>query len=185
MSLIEKLTPEQEALIPVYREMWRAIPLSTERIDCEKAAESIKAAYAITSEPEPTIIFCDSPYASLCLYIDLQLKSKNEKLYLDIECLLFAQLAKQLGCDILYVLDQRLNIHRINQIEFELGVFLQREFQINPLKFFEDGSVRLDCLLRPYSLFEFCIYVLKCDYNQEIWKILQIYIQALWSYFCL
>jgi transposase len=33
MSLIEKLTPEQEALIPVYWEKWRAIALSTERID--------------------------------------------------------------------------------------------------------------------------------------------------------
>ncbi|MFN6512933.1 MAG: hypothetical protein RMY29_000355 [Nostoc sp. CreGUA01] len=42
MSLIEKLTPEQEALIPVYREKWRAIALSTERIDREKAAEAVK-----------------------------------------------------------------------------------------------------------------------------------------------
>ena len=42
---ITKLTPEQEALIPVYRE-WRAIALSTERIDREKAAEAVKAAYA-------------------------------------------------------------------------------------------------------------------------------------------
>jgi hypothetical protein len=29
MSLIESLTPEQEALIPVYREKWKAIALST------------------------------------------------------------------------------------------------------------------------------------------------------------
>lgn len=33
MSVIDKLTPEQEALILVYREKWRAIALSTERID--------------------------------------------------------------------------------------------------------------------------------------------------------
>ncbi|WP_375471116.1 hypothetical protein [uncultured Nostoc sp.] len=39
MSLIEKLTPEQEALIPVYREKWQKIALLTERIDREKAAE--------------------------------------------------------------------------------------------------------------------------------------------------
>ena len=45
MSLIENLTPEQEALIPVYWEKWRAIALSTERINREKAAEAIKAAY--------------------------------------------------------------------------------------------------------------------------------------------
>lgn len=61
MSLIEKLTPEQEALISVYREKWRAIALSTERIDKEKAAEVVKAAYTAIGKQQPEIIFCDSP----------------------------------------------------------------------------------------------------------------------------
>ena len=66
MSLIEKLTPEQEALIPVYREKWRAIALSTERIDREKAAEAVKAAYIAIDfgYEEPEIFFQDSPYAA-------------------------------------------------------------------------------------------------------------------------
>ncbi|MCC5660642.1 hypothetical protein LC608_27415 [Nostoc sp. XA010] len=64
MSLIEKLTPEQEALIPVYREKWRAIALSTERIDKEKAAEAVKATYVAMDVEQPEIIFCDSPYAA-------------------------------------------------------------------------------------------------------------------------
>lgn len=64
MSLIEKLTPEQEALIPVYREKWRAIALSTERIDKEKAAEAVKVVYTAFGVQEPEIIFCDSPYAA-------------------------------------------------------------------------------------------------------------------------
>ncbi|AVH72778.1 hypothetical protein NLP_4346 [Nostoc sp. 'Lobaria pulmonaria (5183) cyanobiont'] len=64
MSLIEKLTPEQEALIPVYREKWRAIALSTERIDREKAAESVKVVYAAFGVEVPEIVFCDSPYAA-------------------------------------------------------------------------------------------------------------------------
>ncbi|BAY19684.1 hypothetical protein NIES21_55490 [Anabaenopsis circularis NIES-21] len=61
MSLIEKLTPEQEALIVVYREKWRKIALSNERIDREKAAEAVKAAYKTIGFEEPKIIFCDSP----------------------------------------------------------------------------------------------------------------------------
>ncbi|MEH1857796.1 MAG: hypothetical protein V7L21_07330 [Nostoc sp.] len=65
MSLIEKLTPEQEALIPVYREKWRAIALSTERIDREKAAEAVKATYVFISMEEPEIVFFDSPNAAL------------------------------------------------------------------------------------------------------------------------
>ncbi|MEH2400216.1 DUF6745 domain-containing protein [Nostoc sp.] len=81
MSLIEKLTPEQEALIPVYREKWRAIALSTERIDREKAAEVVKVAYAAFSFEDPEIVFCDSPYAAFTkIFLDKidQLKQKFE-----------------------------------------------------------------------------------------------------------
>lgn len=82
MSLIEKLTPEQEALIPVYRQKWRAIALSTDRIDREKAAEAIKAAYIAIRKQEPEIIFCDSPYAGLKIVIQRQLKQRlNTELY--------------------------------------------------------------------------------------------------------
>lgn len=65
MSLIEKLTPEEEALIPVYREKWQKIALSTERIDREKAAKVVKAAYTAINKQDPEIIFCESPYAGL------------------------------------------------------------------------------------------------------------------------
>jgi hypothetical protein len=64
MSLIEKLTPEQEALIPVYRQKWRAIALSTERIDREKAAEAVKIAYEVLGLHKPRILFFDSPLAA-------------------------------------------------------------------------------------------------------------------------
>ena len=64
MSLIEKLTPEQQALIPVYREKWRRIAFSIEAIDKQKEAEAIKAAYQLIGEAEPEIIYFDSPYAA-------------------------------------------------------------------------------------------------------------------------
>jgi hypothetical protein len=59
---IEKLTPEQEALIPFYREKWRAIALSTEPIDRQKATEAVKAAYTVIGKSEPVIIFCSNTY---------------------------------------------------------------------------------------------------------------------------
>ena len=62
---IEKLTPEQEALIPVYREKWRKIALSTEPIDREKAAEAVKATYSCLGFKLPEIIFTESPYTGL------------------------------------------------------------------------------------------------------------------------
>ena len=62
---INSLTPEQEALIPVYREKWRAIALSTEPIDRQKAAEAVKTVYAAIGYKEPEILFFDSPYGAL------------------------------------------------------------------------------------------------------------------------
>ena len=61
LSKIEKLTPEQEALIPVYREKWRQIALSTERLDRAKAESVIKAAYIAIGKPEPEVQFYSSP----------------------------------------------------------------------------------------------------------------------------
>jgi len=61
LSKIEKLTAEQEALIPVYREKWRQIALSTERLDRAKAESVIKAAYIAIGKPEPEFQFYSSP----------------------------------------------------------------------------------------------------------------------------
>ena len=61
LSKIEKLTSEQEALIPVYREKWRQIALSTERLDRAKAESVIKAAYIAIGKPEPEVQFYSSP----------------------------------------------------------------------------------------------------------------------------
>ena len=64
-SKISELTLEQEALIPTYREKWKKIALSTERIDREKAAEAVKQAYAFIAEKEPEILFFESPCRAL------------------------------------------------------------------------------------------------------------------------
>lgn len=58
---LKKLTPEQETLIPVYREKWKAIALSAGQTNYQKVAEAIKAAYSILGKKEPEIIFCDRP----------------------------------------------------------------------------------------------------------------------------
>ncbi|MEG4037307.1 hypothetical protein QUA03_26205 [Microcoleus sp. S36b_A4] len=63
--MIEQLTPQQQALIPVYREHWRKIALSTEPIEREAAAKkSVRFAYAALGYKEPQIIICDSPRAA-------------------------------------------------------------------------------------------------------------------------
>ncbi|MEH2438644.1 MAG: DUF6745 domain-containing protein [Nostoc sp.] len=94
MSLIEKLTPEQEALIPVYREKWRAIAFSTERIDREKAAEALKVAYAAFGFEVPEIIFCDSPYAAFSkIFLD-KIDHQNDQLRKKLEFSIISRLNK-------------------------------------------------------------------------------------------
>ncbi len=54
---LEKLTLEQEALIPFYREKWRAIATATEPIEPEKATVVVKDLYGLLSFGEPLVIF--------------------------------------------------------------------------------------------------------------------------------
>ncbi|WP_199332888.1 hypothetical protein [Nostoc sp. FACHB-190] len=113
MLLIEKLTPEQEALIPVYREKWRQIALSTERIDREKAADAVNAVYKILGCDEPQIVFFDSPYAAL------------EEFIVQLEKSIFNQEA--------YIIEEKILVSQRKEIRFQiiskkLAILLKQEF---------------------------------------------------------
>ncbi|WP_414623908.1 hypothetical protein [Calothrix sp. CCY 0018] len=69
-QIIAQLSPEQQALIPVYKEKWRKIARSTQRIDKEKAAESVKAAFELIGETEPKVYFFDSIFSAINEYND-------------------------------------------------------------------------------------------------------------------
>ena len=62
---IAELTPEQEALLPVYLEKWRKIAFSTEPLACQKAEAAVKAAYALMGTKEPAMISGSSTYAAI------------------------------------------------------------------------------------------------------------------------
>lgn len=61
MPLIASLTPEQEALIPKYREKWRSLFLSTERMDRQRAEGALRAAYTLAGKPDPEFRFLNGP----------------------------------------------------------------------------------------------------------------------------
>lgn len=63
MTYKDKLTPEQEELIPVYRQKWREVTFSCEPISHNRAKEAIKEAYATMGKAEPEILFFSSPKA--------------------------------------------------------------------------------------------------------------------------
>jgi hypothetical protein len=64
-SKMERLLPDQEALVLSYCEKWQEIAFSTEPIDRCKVIETIKLIYLLINRSEPIIHFAASPYAAL------------------------------------------------------------------------------------------------------------------------
>lgn len=69
---ITELTPEQEALLPVYRDKWLKIGLSTERITYQECKEYAETLYTqILDRKKPHVILCNSPmeaWIKTCLW---------------------------------------------------------------------------------------------------------------------
>lgn len=62
MKKIERLTPEQEAYLPVFRQEYLDIALNPKRIEHDNLLVAITDAYTHIGEQEPRLIICDSPY---------------------------------------------------------------------------------------------------------------------------
>src|SRR3974390_1838051 len=56
MDKITKLTPAQEKELPIFREYWRSIGLSTEPIDHKNARECVNELYAAADLDKPKMI---------------------------------------------------------------------------------------------------------------------------------
>lgn len=62
MTKIDKLTPEQEAQLSVYRDKWIKIGLSTERVDPVEATQAVHLLYKCGGlEPPQRILFANGP----------------------------------------------------------------------------------------------------------------------------
>jgi hypothetical protein len=64
--MITSLTPEQEALLPVYRDDWIKIGLDITAINKEAAVDAVKLAYRLAEQPEPKhFLFADGPVEAM------------------------------------------------------------------------------------------------------------------------
>ncbi|MFN6463460.1 MAG: DUF6745 domain-containing protein [Nostoc sp. DedVER02] len=200
MSLIENLTPEQEALIPVYREKWQKIALSTERIDREKAAEAVKAAYlAIDFDyEEPEIFFQDSPYAA-CNWMLKRLSPQFIDSYLNEPNSLGSFLSAHFFHELSSKLDQQFGNQVRRQLDncfdyviddpsnHEIYNDLSEKFSTQVNEQLEDHSwwitIQLNDCFKPGSHynwmtgFDFFVSVLNIDHPQQEWKVFQSLIQ--------
>lgn len=178
---ITKLTPEQEALIPVYREKWRAIALSTERIDREKAAEAVKAAYAAIHKQEPEIIFCDSPYAAWKFVIQKNLKNRLD---IELESQLLFQVGSQINSQVCWELNNEvaskmqlvssLWMQAVGQLKERLKSELKSRFQLSNTKKLRDVWVIPELWMCGGSCLDFYFSVLNCACDQKKWSVYQL-----------
>jgi hypothetical protein len=80
----EKLTAEQKALLPVYRDKWLEIGLSTEPLDFEKAKIAVCAAYESAGLSKPTKFYtAKSPFDAIGVIQELNPKMKAKDIFND------------------------------------------------------------------------------------------------------
>ncbi len=176
---IDRLTPEQEALIPVHRDKWKGIALSTERIDREKAADAVKAAYVVICKQKPEIIFCDSPYSGLLFVIDKQLKQRlNTEFHNKISQPLYAELRQQLMYQLDGYVSRKMTVldySYLSNVEFQLEYRLrgQLKTQLQQRSNLRNPWFQPQSLTWASSWLDFFISVLKCSCDLRRWEALQ------------
>jgi hypothetical protein len=188
MSLIEKLTPEQEELIPVICEKWRDIAFSTKPIDRKKATDLLKAAYTYLGVGEPNVLFFDNPYELANSYYIV----RATKLFFSYKHL-YEQEKHQLGNQLTRPLKDQLKTQVNSQLWSQLGTLLWRELwnqeenllwrQINRKvweqpsnsinQFYFHSEFLSEFLACSASRIDFCISVLNCAHDQKLWEMFQ------------
>jgi hypothetical protein len=179
--MITEFTPEQDALISLYREKWKSIALSTERIDRQNAREAVKAAYQLIGLPEPKIIFCNSPYEALRL---IDVGAGIGQFVKQLENQISEQLVKQIGRQIIpqtwgYLWEQ-LGQRQLYSLSSEVAasclVQLTEELKDNRLEYLRLILARdiPTAKIMRCSRLDFCISVLNCTFNfPQEWDVLQ------------
>ncbi|MEP0757783.1 DUF6745 domain-containing protein [Coleofasciculus sp. FACHB-T130] len=161
-------------MIPVYREKWRKIALSTEPIDRGKAAESVINAYDSIGKKAPKIIFSNSPYAALKTFSAKITKQPKKALNEQLRFQPWHQMEEQISNQII---EKHLNDQLWGGLERQLWGGLERQLFKQLIK--QLGSKINHKYIPPEvwacggSNFDFYISVLNCTYEQSKWSVFQ------------
>jgi len=96
---IDKLTPEQEAYLPIFRQKYFEIGISTEKADKTKAEKAITEMYKKLGKKEPIYLWGDS-YFSVNIFIAIikkYISLEHDQLHGQLRGQLHGQLSDQLG----------------------------------------------------------------------------------------
>uniref|UniRef100_UPI0030D73295 DUF6745 domain-containing protein n=1 Tax=Fortiea sp. LEGE XX443 TaxID=1828611 RepID=UPI0030D73295 len=173
-------------MIPVYREKWRKIALSTERIDRKKAAEAVKSVYKFMGFDEPEILFFDSPYGALKEFSQQLDKSPfnqnadqiEEKIIFPIKHHIQSQILRE-ELTIFFNLEIIVKLIDVIALIFDWIIpnqlnqdykNLNEELNIN---IFSLNYISPEGWVRDASFIDFCISELNFDFSQQDWLMLQ------------
>ena len=171
---ITKLTPEQQALIPFYREKRKKIALSTESIDKERAAEAVELLYYLICKEKPKILFYESPYQALN-----QSFNKEWGGYIGfLDDYLQNQFRNQIESSLWRTIWEELNDKIVNELWgiWKLNLFIQLERDIgNQMELIEEytDSFDIEFYYGFSCLFDYCISVLNCPHIPRYWQAFQ------------
>ncbi|MGD1700554.1 DUF6745 domain-containing protein [Dapis sp. BLCC M229] len=188
-KLTNKLTPEQKALIPVYWEKWQKIAFSTQPINRQKAAEGIQLAYSLMGDPNPEIVFSDSPHAAFDILLEKiwqRWKSQDDyghrHIFKDRWELLRRELEMQVTHQLSTEIDSQI-AEGLLQPEQLWSHILYSQIEEEWQEIISEVSIKLLCLWSypiPTELWssyvawvDFCISVLNCNYNSDNWQVLE------------
>ncbi len=195
--IITELSPEQEAMLPSYRDKWRSIAMLTEPIDREKVAAVIKAAYMVSGYFEPEVLFYRSPLAAIENVITVE----NFKAYLgrDIHIKFLKRVVDHIQHGIRQQFEEQFFIRLRNQIQWTefphystnshpqisyfpysvtrcieqqlIANFDQSELEFTDISHFTRNFTRTAEWAIWGCMFDFCISVLKLQHDRQKWQV--------------
>ncbi|CBN57422.1 MULTISPECIES: DUF6745 domain-containing protein [Kamptonema] len=173
-SIIKKLKLEQESLFSVHSEQWklnsekwRAIALSTDRIDRDKAREVVRETYALIKRPEPKILFSDSPSRVIETFYQSGLNSLGYKLDREIDIGLIQPLTNSLvRSSHRYLLSSTRKLWNHHSSQFSRQML--REPGLQTVTSIDPGE-----WLDYVQVFDLCYSSLNCSCDLRLWNIFQ------------
>ncbi len=197
MSSKKTLSPEQEALIPIYVEKWKELALSTKPIDFEAAKKAIENAYQFLDKKVPEIVYCPSLYSA---FQQTNINSWGCECYFPnlLENPLINSLEKEIyqqGYDLDDLLNNEIYEEKIDNVllhQFEWKIyqslyddFFREEMEIF-YEHFEGQNLYASTQLfkiSQISAIDFCIEVLNCQCDSDKWQSLKkLILECGWSF---
>jgi hypothetical protein len=164
-----QLTPEQQSLIPIYVEKWRGIAFSTKRIEQSKAAQAVNLVYDLIQQPEPEILFFDSPKTALKVFRNKRQGSLLSPIRKNLQENLRTHLLEQLDGS-----SEQVKIIGQLRKPLERPIWEQFTWKIqDELRSVFNDHLRLEEWACHGSYFDFLVSVIGCSIEATFWEAFQ------------